>query len=285
MLESWPAPPPASCAGLPVQGSGISEVGQLGCSTAPGAVPVLVCRSHHNLVLADSFPYLGMLPACCAARDALSVVQSCRKEQALGQVTRSVPLRLCWCCRQARPLQSAPEHCVPTRAALPAMQVLALPASALEKRFGPQRAAFITAAMHGCSDEPVTVRSRTVLLGRLLRLVIQQRRLMLWGARPSSVAQYALAQPGYQSNPEAPMATKGAMHLAAEGSLALCAACVAHCKRGNQGSVQAPVLVSASARAARGSACSPLSGGTDQHGFSSAASTLWQWIWMIPSAH
>ena len=36
-------------------------------------------------------------------------------------------------------------------------QVLALAPGALEKRFGPQRAAFITAAMHGCSDEPVTV--------------------------------------------------------------------------------------------------------------------------------
>ena len=58
----------------------------------------------------------------------------------------------------------------PNLAILPAMQVLALPSGALEKRFGPQRAAFITAAMHGCSDEPVTVCTRPDRLGRLLRL-------------------------------------------------------------------------------------------------------------------
>ncbi len=38
-------------------------------------------------------------------------------------------------------------------------QVAALPAGALEKRFGPQRAGLIAAAMRGCSDEPVTVRA------------------------------------------------------------------------------------------------------------------------------
>jgi nucleotidyltransferase/DNA polymerase involved in DNA repair len=37
-------------------------------------------------------------------------------------------------------------------------QVAALPAGVLEKRFGPQRAGLIAAAMRGCSDEPVTVR-------------------------------------------------------------------------------------------------------------------------------
>lgn len=53
--------------------------------------------------------------------------------------------------------------------------MLALPPGALEKRFGPQRAAFITAAMHGCSDEPVTVRLGAEWLERLLGLRVQQR--------------------------------------------------------------------------------------------------------------
>ncbi|KAK9827976.1 hypothetical protein WJX81_003639 [Elliptochloris bilobata] len=61
-------------------------------------------------------------------------------------------------------------------------QVLALPTGALEKRFGPQRAACITAAMHGCSDEPVMVRElpKTMLAAKSFEKTTSSAAIARW---------------------------------------------------------------------------------------------------------